>query len=105
MWNRPDLIKAEAFCSLCGERFDFTNLQVLDEKEGATILYIKCNRCQAGSLSSISLGQGKLNFITTVTDLFEEEVLQYHAQDPLEDDHVLELHAFLLRDDNFLDHF
>ncbi|HCJ52816.1 MAG: hypothetical protein A2898_02610 [Candidatus Kerfeldbacteria bacterium RIFCSPLOWO2_01_FULL_48_11] len=103
--HRPDIIKAEAFCSICGERFDFTNLQILEEQDGTTLLYIKCGRCQAGSLSSISFGQGRLQFLTAVTDLSQDEVLDFRNEASIDEDDVLRLHAHMEVDDNFLNQF
>ncbi len=102
---RHDIIKAEAFCSICGQRFDLVHLQVLEEREGNTLLYIRCQQCQTGSVSSISFGQGRLNFVTMPTDLNENEVLRYTEDEMLGDDQVLEIHARLNSQDNFLDMF
>lgn len=105
MWPRPEMIRADVQCPICNERYDFTNLQVLDEQDGSTLLYIQCSHCMAPSISAISLGQGKLQFTTTVTDLSRDEVLGSREREMLQDDEVLEIHARLYTQDNFLDLF
>lgn len=102
-WPRHDIIKAEAFCTICGKRFDFLRLQVLDEQDGATLMYIRCGHCMTGSISSISVGQGKLKFVTAPTDLTEEEIMHFRDEDQLIADNVLEIHAHLESHENFLE--
>jgi hypothetical protein len=103
MWPRHDIIRAEAFCTICGQRYDFTNLQVLEEEHGSPLLYIRCQQCQTGSLSTISMGQGKFKLITMATDLTEDEVMRFREEDGLTDDDVLKMHAVLSTSDDFIE--
>ncbi|MFA5135180.1 MAG: hypothetical protein WC505_05370 [Patescibacteria group bacterium] len=101
--GRPERIKIDARCPVCGSMYDFGHLEVLQEEDGATLMYIKCTVCLSAALSIIAFGSFGLKVATALTDLEQEEVLRFKEQRPIGSEEVLELHEMLGKTDNFLD--
>lgn len=101
--GKPERIKIDARCPVCGNMYDFGHLEVLYEEEGGTLMYIKCSVCQSAALSIIAFGSFGLKVATALTDLEQNEVLRFKEQQPIDSEDVLELHEALGKTDNFLD--
>ncbi|MFA6098724.1 MAG: hypothetical protein WCV50_03035 [Patescibacteria group bacterium] len=100
---KPERIKLEAKCPVCGSLYDFGRLEVIEEEEGATLMYIKCSACQSAALSIIALGAFGIKVASTVTDLEQDEVAKYQNEKSLKSEEVLDLHEELEKSDNFLE--
>ncbi|MFA5051643.1 MAG: hypothetical protein WC544_01105 [Patescibacteria group bacterium] len=101
-FGKPERIKIEAKCPVCGSLYDFGKLEVIQEEEGASLMYIKCSVCQSAALSLIALGSFGVKVASTLTDLEQEEVLQYQDAPAVRSEEVLELHEQMEKTDNFL---
>lgn len=99
---KPERIKIDARCPVCGSLYDFGKLEVLEEEEGATLMYIKCAVCQSAALSIIAFGTAGLKVASVVTDLEQEEVLHFQDQQAIKGEEVLALHEELAKTDNWL---
>lgn len=100
---KPERIKIDAKCPVCGSLYDFGRLEVLQEEEGATLMYIKCSVCQSASLSLVAIGGFGLKVASVVTDLERDEVLHFQEAAAVGGEEVLDLHEQLQTRDNFLD--
>jgi len=101
--GKPERIKIDAKCPVCGSMYDFGRLEVLYEEDGATLMYIKCSVCQSAALSIIAFGTFGLKVATALTDLEQEEVMQFQDQKPaVRSEEVLQLHEMMEKTDNFL---
>lgn len=101
--GKPERIKIDAKCPVCGSMYDFGRLEVLYEEDGATLMYIKCSVCQSAALSIIAFGTFGLKVATALTDLEQEEVMQFQDQKPVRSEEVLQLHEMMKKTDNFLE--
>ena len=101
--GKPDRIKIDARCPVCSNLYDFGRLEVLQEEEGATLMYIKCSVCHSAALSLIAFGAFGLKVATALTDLEQDEVLRFQDEPSIESEEVLQLHEELMKTDNFLD--
>lgn len=101
--GKPERIKIDAKCPVCGSMYDFGRLEVLYEEDGATLMYIKCSVCQSAALSIIAFGNFGLKVATALTDLEQEEVMQFQDQKPVRSEEVLQLHEIMEKTDNFLE--
>lgn len=99
----PERIKIDAKCPVCGSLYDFGQLDVIEEEDGATLMYIKCSVCQSAALSIIALSGFGLKVASTITDLERDEVVRFQVEEPLKSEEVLGLHEELEKTDNWLE--
>lgn len=99
----PEKIRIDAKCPVCNSLYDFGHLDVIQEEDGATLMYIKCSVCGSAALSIIALGAFGLKVASTVTDLERDEVMHFQGESPIGSEEVLDLHEDLDRSDNWLE--
>lgn len=102
---KPGRIKIDAKCPVCGHLYDFQRLEIIEEDNGATLMYIKCPSCQSAALSMIALGPMGVKMASILTDLEQDEVIRFQDELPLASGEVLDLHEELEKPDNFLVNF
>ena len=100
--GKPEQIKIDAKCSVCGSLYDFGKLEVLQEEDGATLMYIKCPVCHSATISIIALGSYGVKVAHALTDLEKEEVMMFQEENPINSEEVLSLHETVEKTDNFL---
>lgn len=100
--GKPERIKIDAKCSVCGSLYDFGKLEVLQEEDGATLMYIKCSVCQSAALSIVALGAFGIKVASALTDLEKDEVMYFQDEQPIQSEEVLALHEDVEKKDNFL---
>ena len=92
----------DARCPVCGNYYDFRRLEIIEEENGATLMYIKCQSCQSAALSMIALGPLGIKMASILTDLEQDEVMRFQDESPINAEEVLDLHEDLEKTDNFL---
>lgn len=100
---KPERIKMDARCPVCGNYYDFRKLAIIEEEDGATLMYIKCGNCQSAALSMIALGPFGIKMASVLTDLEQDEVMRFQDENPLSSEEVLDLYEELEKADNFLE--
>lgn len=101
--GRPERIKIDAKCPVCNSLYDFGRLEVIQEEDGATLMYIKCSTCHSAALSIIALGSFGIKVASVITDLEKDEVMRFQEEHSVQSEDVLELHEMLAKTDNFLE--
>ncbi len=101
--GKPEQIRIDAKCTVCGSLYDFGKLEVLQEEDGATLMYIKCSVCQSATLSIVALGSFGVKVASVITDLKKDEVLHFQEEGLVKSEDVLDLHEKLVMTDNFLE--
>lgn len=101
-FGRVERFKIDAKCPVCGSLYDFGRLEVLQEEDGATLMYIKCSICHSAALSVIALGSFGIKVASAITDLERDEVLRFQESSSVKSEEVLDLHEQLGKSDNFL---
>ena len=101
--GKPEQIRIDAKCTICGSLYDFGKLEVLQEEEGATLMYIKCTVCQSAALSIVALGAFGIKVASVITDLEKDEVLHFQEEGSVKSEDVLALHEEMKITDNFLE--
>jgi hypothetical protein len=77
-------------CPVCQHQYNPIEAKILTERENAHLLYIKCQRCQAGILALVRASQMGLSSIGLITDLDSHEVSKFRS--PISADAVLDIH-------------
>ncbi|MFQ5827455.1 MAG: hypothetical protein ACE5IA_08885 [Dehalococcoidia bacterium] len=80
-------------CSVCGQHYEATNVQVLGRREELWFLSVSCLSCHSQGLVAAVIKEGKPQEI--ITDLTEEEFARLSEQPSVEGDDILEMHTFL----------
>lgn len=101
--GKPEHIRIDAKCTICGSLYDFGKLEVLQEEEGATLMYIKCPVCHSATLSIVALGAFGVKVVSVITDLEKDEVLHFQEEKSIQSEDVLDLHEEMGVTGNFLE--
>lgn len=101
--GKPERIKIDAKCSVCGSLYDYGKLDVIQEEDGATLMYIKCSVCQSAALSIVALGAFGIKVASVLTDLEKDEVVFFQEEEPINSEEVLALHEGIEKTDNWFD--
>lgn len=90
-------------CPVCNGRYAPGVMRVLEEKNDAHLVYLKCRRCQASVLAVVLANQLGVSSVGLVTDLDSADVLRVRRYATVTADDVLDVHA-ALTSDGFLRH-
>ena len=77
--------------------------RVLEENERASLIYIKCRKCQSSILALILSNPLGVSSVGLVTDLNPEEVMKYRLTDDIVEDDALESYQLLQKVDSVLE--
>ena len=84
---------AKVSCSICGQKYDASNIKVLDQEEGLWVLSVYCSSCGTQGLIAAVVQEG--NITDVITDLTEAEYERFDGGEVVGVDDVLEMHSFL----------
>ena len=91
----PDGIKIVSHCPICHYNYDPSEAKILDENDGAELIYIKCNHCQSAIVALISINQMGISSVGLITDLDSREVSSLKEMSGITADEVLEVYQAL----------
>jgi len=80
-------------CSVCGQRYDVDNVNVLGHQEDLWFLSVFCSACQTQCLVAAVVKEGRMPKVTT--DLTEAELDKFMKMDKLTANEMLDMHSFL----------
>ncbi|MAF24157.1 hypothetical protein CL634_01020 [bacterium] len=92
-------IKVVSNCPVCSARYQNNRALVIQEKQDAHLVYLKCRRCQTAVLAVILTNSLGVSSVGLVTDLGCDEVLRYKDAKPLSTDDVIDVHQLLTKED------
>ncbi len=90
-----DNLKFVSYCPLCNSAYNPLEAKILEERENAHLVHVRCRNCQSAIVALIVSGGLGVSSIGLVTDLSAEDVLRFKHEDPITIDDVLELHEEL----------
>lgn len=100
--DNPTLI---THCPVCNVRYDPLEARVLEERENAHLVYIKCRQCQSAILALIMANSLGISSMGLITDLNSDDILKFKAAKPVSCDDVIEVHQFLNKEKVLIDYF
>ncbi len=80
-------------CGICGQKYDVSNIKILDQEEGLWVLSVYCSSCGTQGLIAAVVHEG--NITDVITDLTEAEYERFIGSEAVGVDDVLEMHNFL----------
>ncbi len=78
-------------CPVCHNRFAPLRAQVVEEKDNAHLLLIKCHHCSSSILALISANQMGISSVGLITDLDGFEVSKFKNASPINSAEVIEI--------------
>lgn len=88
-------LKIIANCPVCHFRYDSAETRIIDENDGAHLVYLKCQRCQSATLVLLMANNFGVSSIGVLTDLDSHEVLKFKDLPEVNSDDVLSVYHFL----------
>jgi len=82
---------AKVNCGVCGQKYDVSNIKVLDQEDGLWVLSVYCGSCGTQGLIAAVVQEGNITDI--ITDLTDGE--HDRARGGVSMDDVLEMRSFL----------
>jgi len=80
-------------CGVCGQRYNISNIKVLDHEDGVWFLSVFCSSCGTQGLIAAVVKEG--NITEVITDLTEAEYNRFEECETVVMDDVLDMHEFL----------
>jgi len=80
-------------CGICGQKYDVSNIKILDQEDGLWVLSVYCSSCGTQGLIAAVVHEG--NITDVITDLTEAEYERFIGSEAVGVDDVLEMHNFL----------
>ncbi|MEE9491437.1 MAG: hypothetical protein V3V80_03950 [Dehalococcoidia bacterium] len=80
-------------CGVCGQKYDVSNIKILDQEDGLWVLSVYCSSCGTQGLIAAVVQEG--NITEVITDLTEAERERFDDSEVVGVDDVLEMHNFL----------
>lgn len=88
-------IKIISFCPVCNAKYNPLEAKVLEEKDEAHLIHIKCRRCQSCVVALILTSNFGISSMGIVTDLDSDDVLKFKAGQVVSADDVIEIYQLL----------
>jgi len=88
-------IRIISFCPVCNNKYNPIEAKVLEEKEEAHLIHIKCRRCQSSVVALILTSSLGISSMGIVTDLNSDDVLKFKTSKSISADDVIEIHQIL----------
>ncbi|MFH1485018.1 MAG: hypothetical protein ABIH46_03020 [Chloroflexota bacterium] len=86
-------VMATMKCSVCGQRYEASNVNVLGHQEELWFLSVFCPSCHSHGLVAAVIKEGKSP--DTVSDLTEAECFKFKDSEDIGVNDVLDMHNFL----------
>jgi anaerobic selenocysteine-containing dehydrogenase len=84
---------AKVSCGICGQKYDVSNIKVLDQEDGLWVLSVYCGSCGTQGLIAAVVQEGNITDI--ITDLTEGEHDRFGMSGAVGMDDVLGVRNFL----------
>ncbi len=96
-------LKLVSYCPLCDSHYNLLEARILEEHESASLIYIRCRKCQSSILALILNNQLGVSSVGLITDLNADEVMYYRSSDDITEDDTLDAYQLLQKTDNVLE--
>lgn len=92
-------LKVVSYCPVCNVRYQSNRALVIDERDDAHLVYLKCQRCATSVLAVVLTNSLGVSSVGMVTDLSCDEVVKFRSAAAISADDVLEAHEALAEQD------
>ncbi len=96
--NPLENFKLVAFCPLCNAQYHPHQASVLEQKEDAHLVYVKCEQCGSAIIALVVTGLMGISSVGLVTDLTEKDIRKFQNASAVTSDDILDFHHGLRRE-------
>ena len=101
--NLPDFlnknVKLVAYCPLCNKKFNPLEAQIVDEREEAYLVYLRCRQCYSSIVALMMSNPLGVTSVGLVTDLNNADLVKLKDGESVSDDDVLAMHLLTEKSD------
>lgn len=87
-------IKLVSHCPYCEARHSQADARILDENDGAKLVYIECRKCKTSVVCVVTQSPFGMTSNGVITDLTSKDVLKFKDAEAISEDNALELYEF-----------
>ncbi len=98
-----ETMKLVSYCPLCENRYDLLEAKLLEERDGASLVYLRCRHCGSAIVALLVHNQLGVSSVGLITDLSAEEVEHFVFSEAIDDDTVLNVYQALQETKNVLE--
>lgn len=91
-------LKLINYCPVCQNRYDQPEAKILEEREDAYLIHLKCRRCSSSVVALVVANVLGVTSVGLITDLASDEVLKFKNTAPIGVDEVIATHQLLSAD-------
>lgn len=91
-------LKLISYCPVCNNRYDQVEAKILEERDDAYLVHLKCRRCYSSVIALITAGALGVTSVGLITDLESTEVMKFRGQPNITADDVIKIHLLLTQD-------
>ncbi len=92
--------KFMSHCPVCHCQYNPVEVKVLEEDDGANLIYLRCRQCWSSVLALIMANNFGLSSVGLVTDLDSREVAKFKDSSEIASNDVLTVYQLLSSDKN-----
>jgi hypothetical protein len=89
-----------SYCPLCNTHYNPSEAAVLEEKDGAHLIHVSCNRCKSSIVAVIITGGIGVSSVGLITDLTSKDVMKFKISSPISEDDVIEAYELMRNRNN-----
>jgi len=85
-------LKIISSCPVCSQKYNMSEIKILERKNDAHLIYIQCPSCRSSVLAVILANYFGVSSVGLVTDLTSRDVLKFKNLDNVTTNDVIEIH-------------
>ena len=85
-------LKIISYCPLCDTNYNPLTAEILERRENAHLMYIRCKKCLSSIVAVVVTGVIGVSSIGLVTDLTVDDVMKFQNAEKLSNDDVLDVY-------------
>lgn len=97
--NGFEHLRVISSCPICNARYHAAELRILEERNDAQLVFLRCRRCQSSVLAVVLSNQLGVSSVGLVTDLSGDDVMKFRRHPVVSCDDVLSVHEALQQSD------
>jgi len=90
-----ETLKLVSYCPVCHYHYNPLEARVLDESEGAHLIFVRCGRCKSAIVALILNGSFGISSVGLVTDLDGDEIDKFRELSSITADDVIANYEFI----------
>ena len=98
--NLNENLKIMNYCPVCKVKYNPLEARIIDEKDGAHLMHVKCKKCRSSVLVLVFVNNVGINSIGLITDLDSDEILNFSTEEIIDSNQILSTYQILKEDKN-----